>query len=365
LDYINYQNIYPNDSYGSLPDGQSFSRQEFFAATPGAANNGTALPPASFVDYTTPGSVYSQNFDSLPDPGAASVNTANPVTINGITYSLANPYDFAFPAVASGSGGGLGVSALAGWYGSSALLSRFGATDGDQTTGGQLSFGPPNSSNRALGLLATSTTGGTAFGARIINGTGITLNRMNLQFTGELWRQSNVPKTLQFDYSVDVSGTAGFPAIPTAAIPALNVSFPTVPADVNGVAVDGSFPLNQTNLSVLNQTIINWPPGAALWLVWRMTDSTGKAQGLAIDNLRFSASVPLPVTINLQASGTNLLFAWPGTPGQNYQLEYKNQLTSPIWTPLGNTVTGTGATLTLTNNINTSEQQFFRLRLVN
>ena len=32
LDYVDYQNIYPNDSYGSLPDGQSFSRQEFFSA---------------------------------------------------------------------------------------------------------------------------------------------------------------------------------------------------------------------------------------------------------------------------------------------------------------------------------------------
>ena len=107
LDYIDYQNIYPNNSYGSFPDGQSFSRQEFFAATPGAANNGTAGPPASFVDYTVPGSVYTQNFDALPDPGAASVNSANTVTINGVTSSLANPYDFAYPALPSGSSGGL------------------------------------------------------------------------------------------------------------------------------------------------------------------------------------------------------------------------------------------------------------------
>ena len=108
LDYVDYQNIGPNDSYGSFPDGQSFNRQEFFQATPGAPNNGTATPPPSFIDYTVPGSVYTQNFDSLPDPGAASVNTANTVTINGVTYSLANPYDFACPVMASGSSGGLG-----------------------------------------------------------------------------------------------------------------------------------------------------------------------------------------------------------------------------------------------------------------
>ena len=90
-------------------------------------------------------------------------------------------------------------------------VSRFGATDGDQTTGGQISFGLPGSSNRALGLLATSSTGGTAFGVRFINGTGITLTRMNLQFTGEVWRQSNLPKTLQFYYFIDPTGIARFP----------------------------------------------------------------------------------------------------------------------------------------------------------
>ncbi len=365
LDYVDYQDISPNDSYGSLPDGQSFNRQEFFQATPGAPNNGTAIPPPSFIDYSVPGSVYSQNFDSLPNPGAASVNANNPVAINGVTYSLANPYDFAFPVTASGGSGGLGISALVGWYGFSVSASQFGATDGDQTTGGQISFGLPNSSSRALGLLATSSTKGTAFGVRFINGTAITLTRMNLQFTGEVWRQSNVPKTLQFCYFMDPTGTNTFPSTATAYLPGLNVSFPTVSADSGGVPVDGTSPLNQTNLSVLNQTITNWPPGAALWLVWQMTDSTGKAQGLGIDNLSFSASIPLPVPVNIQISGTNIFLNWSGAVGQTYQLEYKNNLSDPAWTPLGNPITGTGGTLTLTNNFGVSLQRFFHLRLVN
>ena len=175
LDYINYTNLATNYSCGSFPDGQSFVRQAFFHATPGATNDGASMPPPSFIPYATAGVVYTQNFDSLPDPGAVSVNTANPVTINGITYSLANPFDFAFPAIASGNVGGLGLPALAGWYGladpTASVGTRFGATDGDQTTGGVLSFGLPNSSNRAIGLLATSTTGYTGFGARFINQT--------------------------------------------------------------------------------------------------------------------------------------------------------------------------------------------------
>jgi len=116
---------------------------------------------------------------------------------------------------------------------------------------------------------------------------------------------------------------------------------------------------------VLNQAITNWAPGAALWLVWQMTDSTGKAQGLGIDHLSFSASVPQSVPLNLQTSGNNLLMNWPAVAGQSYQLEYKDELTAPAWTALGSPVTGTGGALTLTNSFGTSPQRFFRLRLVN
>ena len=94
--------------------------------------------------------VYTQNFDTLPNPGTNSVNADNPVTNNGVTYSLANPFDFAFPVIASGGTGGLGISALAGWYGSAVSGTKFGANAGDQTTGGDISFGlPSNVESRA------------------------------------------------------------------------------------------------------------------------------------------------------------------------------------------------------------------------
>jgi hypothetical protein len=367
LDYVNYANITPNNSYGSFPDGQSFNRQEFYQATPGASNNGTATPLPSFVDYAVAGSGYTQTFDSLPDPGSTSVNANNPVIINGITYSLANPYDFAFPAAASGNGG-LGIYGMSGWYGSSISAAQFGATYGDQTTGGQISFGLANSSNRALGLLATSSTKGTSFGVRFINGTGQTLNFVNLQFTDEVWRQSNLPKTLQFYYFMDPTGNAGFPKNVTAYVPSLNVNFPTVAADTGGVAVDGTSLLNQTNLSVTNLAINSWPPGAALWLVWQMTDSTGKAQGLGIDNFSFSASVlptgfvapPLAVQ---ESCGTGFKISCSSVTGLLYQLEYNNNLCTTNWVPVGSSVSGTGNPITFTIG-ETNLQRFFKVQIL-
>jgi hypothetical protein len=295
------------------------------------------------------------------------VNTANPVTIDGITYSLANPFDFAFPALASGNTGGLGISAMAGWYGHDVLASKFGATDGDQTTGGQISFGLPASSNRALGLLATSSTGATAFGAKLINETGSDLHYLSLAFTAELWRQSNLPKILQFSYYIDPTGTGSFPANATAFVPSLNVSFPTSAAAVGGVAADGTSAANQMNLSVLNQGVTNWPSGAALWLIWEMPDSTGKAQGLAIDDLTFAASdEPMQIVgpgLEVQTFGTNLVMSWLSAPGQTYQIEYENDLNATSWTPLGSPIIGNGDLLTVTNDVTASPQRYYRLRL--
>jgi hypothetical protein len=294
LDYINYANLGTNHSYGSFPDGQSFTRLEFWHVTPGAANDDLTFPSA--ISYNTAGWIYHQEFDALPNPGSVSVNAANPVVINGTTYSLSNPYDAAFPAITSGSSGGLGLPGLAGWYGLGELSSKFGATFGDQTTGGQISFGLAGTTNRALGLLATSSTGATAFGARFINRTPDTLSYISVQFTGELWRQSDKSKTLEFYYLVDPSGTNGFSTNGTAFVPSLNVDFPTDATAAGGVAVDGTSPTYQTNLSVVDQVITNWPPGGALWLVWEMADSGGKAQGLAIEDLSFSARSAPPNT---------------------------------------------------------------------
>jgi hypothetical protein len=369
LDYIDYADVPPDWSYGSSPDGQSFVRQAFFQPTPGGTNNGTAVPPPSFIPYLTAGSVYTQDFDSLPDPGMISVNSANPVTINGVTYSLSNPFDFAFPVSASGNNGGLGLSGLAGWYGladpTASVGARFGATDGDQTTGGQISFGQPNSSNRALGLLATSTTGYTAFGAKFINGTSQTLRFMTLQVTGEIWRQSDLPKTLECYYFIDPSATNVFSISATASLPALNVNFPTVPADVGGAAVDGTATLNQTNLAVFDQVITNWAPGAALWLVWEMASPAGKSQGLAIDDLGFSASAwPSGMSspsLVAQVSGTNLLLSCPTVAGLGYQEQYRTNLTIGPWLPLGIVIRGNGGSINFTNDLTLSAQSFYRV----
>jgi len=155
------------------------------SVTSSVATVSVIVPPAhSYVAYSN--QIYFQNFNSLPDPGVASVNSINnpldPGVILGVAYSLANPFDFSSPVITSSYIGGLGLSTMPGWYGAADTLfpgvdgiTRFGAQAGDQTTGGVISFGPndPNTgvtgTNRALGLLSTSTTGSTTFALKLIN----------------------------------------------------------------------------------------------------------------------------------------------------------------------------------------------------
>jgi hypothetical protein len=306
--------------------------------------------------------VYTQNFDSLPNPGAASVNTANPVTINGVTYTLSNPFGFAAPVGTGGVTGGTGIAALQGWYGladpDASVGTRFGATDGDQTTGGLISYGEPNSSNRGLGLQATSTTGYTAFGVKFINETGVNLNYINLSFTGEVWRQSDKSKTLAVYYWLDSTVTNTFTTNATQFLPALNVSFPTVPSATGGVAVDGTQPDNQQGLAVLNQPILSWRPGTALWLVWEMASAAATSQGLGIDNLSFSAVAQPPMLVSPSltaqttgpAGGGEVLLLWSTVANQLYQLQFSTNLAAPNWTAVGNPMPGTGQPLGFTNH---------------
>ena len=113
--------------------------------------------------------------------------------------------------------------------------------------------------------------------------------------------------------------------------------------------------------------ITNWPPGAALWLVWEMADPTGKAQGLAIDNLSFSASAsPVldPVPLTPQVAGRSLILSWASFAGQSYQIQFKNNLTDPLWQPSGASILGTGSPISVTNDLSTPTQRFFRVSII-
>jgi len=278
----------------------------------------TILAPPAFSSVSYSNQLYFQTFDSLPDPGGVSVNSINnpqdPGAINGLVYSLANPFDFTYPVINNSFVGGLGLPQMKGWYGSADTLyagvdgiTRFGAQNGDQSTGGVIGFGPNDvnggivGTNRALGLLSTGTTGPTTFALKLVNNSTNTLNCINLSFLGELWRNNSGARTISFGYTLDNTATnfvlTSSSISNSTLVPGLAFSFPT---SINLNVVDGTQPANQTNLAAYNLALSSpWPTNGALWLIWSINYyGAGSGNGYAIDNLNVSGTT-VPTTVPL------------------------------------------------------------------
>ncbi len=352
-----------------------------------------APPPLTYVAYSN--QIYSQNFDSLPNPGTATVNTVSgggPTTIGGITYDPSNPFDFGAPIYTNASqpSGGLGLAAtMSGWYGecdadyAAGNGAQIGAADGTTTTGGIYSFGLATSTNaslnRALGLIATGSSGGTHFGLKLINETTNTLDYVSMQFVGEFWKTGTKPKTMVFTYDVDPSGdastlsTSELASAATNPVPALTFAFPT--AGVVG-GTNGTLPNNQTNLSVTNLALTTpWTPGSALWLIWSINDATGSGQGYGIDNFLFAAgatnnvslappAVTAPTLGNVIFSSTNgLTFTFTNTPGasSSFTILETTNLALPVsqWVNLGSPTEVSAGTYKFTDGLATNNAARF------
>ncbi len=298
-----------------------------------------AVNEADHVAYTIPGVVYSQAFDALPPPETASIGAANPVVLGGTAIALSNPFALAAPAGGPGAGGGLGLDAtLDGWWGVGDLDAKVGVSFGDQSTGGIISFGPAGSAQRGLGLLATSSTGSTAVGLKLVNATTQVLDRIQLGFTGALWRQAPNAKSVAVTYSVQSDSGAGFPTTNGLSISSLDLRFTPGPTGSAPVAVDGTLPENRVSRAVDGLAIDGWVPGSALWLVWRMPDAAAQGQGVALDDLTFSASSSAPPELSVRRTATGIEVTWPALPS-GFVLQTTARLDAAgNWSPAPSTV---------------------------
>ena len=343
----------------------------------------TVATPAPFstAPYTSLGMIYTQNFDSLPDPGVTSVNngtTTKPVLIGGTNYSVGNPFDFAAPAI---SGGGLNLPSMAGWYSSDTGADQIQATSGDNTTGLIVSFGCTNAvntvnplyptNNRALGIISSPATsaGGNAgnvsdavFALRLLNVSGQTLTNMNLSYVSELWRNTLTPNSVSNYYYVDPLGTNNTPTNNLTGF-LTTLQFPTnlgsAPSSLQKTyGTNGPIATNQ--ISFVNLPLATpWPQGGVLWLVWEEPLAVSGGQGIGIDNLVFSSGPP---SLAIQQSGSSATISWPQM-FTAYFLQYNNtDITKPAdWqTSLQTPVVFDGMnTVTVTNS---GTPQYFRLK---
>ena len=73
---------------------------------------------------------------------------------------------------------------------------------------------------------------------------------------------------------------------------------------------------------------------------------------------------PKPVILSLVVTNGVAVITWSSVPGKVYGLEYKRELTDTNWTEELPHITANGFTTTMTNNVGSSSQRFYRVKLI-
>ncbi len=240
-------------------------------------STGLFIQSASAQVRFSAGSPYLQDFNSLSNSGSY-----NPWTNN---------------------------STLPGWYAAQTAgdgaITNYRAGTGSGTAGGLYSFGASNSTDRALGSLASGGPGKLAYGVRFTNDTSLAITNLTVNYTGEQWRCS-ITNTQSLAFSYLVSGAAladadAGNAMSWVAFTNLDFASPTT-GDVHGPLDGTTFTNQQTFINVLLPGVAV-QPGEEIFFRWYDTDDSGADHALAIDNVALAwtsttpGAAPSPVRI--------------------------------------------------------------------
>jgi len=282
--------------------------------------------PASTISLTSLAiNSYTQSFDAL---GTASITGAISSTV-GIQTSL---------ATATGSIG------LNGWYatkvgGDGTSATAVTADNGNGNSGLVYNYGVTGATDRALGVLA-STTSTMAIGALIKNDTGGEINAIKVSFTAEFWRSSTSTQNVLTCAIGKVDGsnvtTANFLTIPApSAIPLINGNITGPAAVTNNAALDGNATANQVTFTDVVIPLV-LAAGETGFVRWSDVNEAGNDAGLAIDNLKMTAVFNSVATPELSLAGGIYL--------SDQNLKVSNFGGFPIGTSIYYTVDGTAPT---------------------
>lgn len=353
LDFLDYTNLVPNRSYGSVPDGQCFDRREFYYVTPGGTNNGASPPLNVFINEWM-----AANTHTLPNPLSGAFSdwfelynaSTNPADLGGfyLTDNFLDRFKHRIPNGCTIPPGGY----LLVW------------ADGRNTNGTpdlHVSF-KMNKDGESLGLY------------------GADGNPVDFVFYGP---QS--PNVSEGRYP-DGPGARYF--MPTPTPRAANVIPNTRPA----LAEIGThyvyvgqllrFTVTATDAESAFQTLSfslepGAPAGAAIgslngvftWLAnvppWSTNTATIRVSDDGQPPLSATATfamvvLPLPqIQMGAEAGGAWRI-SFPTLPGQMYQIEYKSDLAEVAWNLLTAPIVGDGSVFAVTDPAPGS-QRYYRL----
>jgi hypothetical protein len=169
------------------------------------------------------------------------------------------------------------------------------------------SYGSTGSSERALGSLASGSTGTLFYGAEFQNKTGGIITSLEIGYTGEQWRRgANTPQRAEklfFEYSLNATSVTD-PLATWIGVSTLDFTSPNI-SGTSGTSLDGNLPANRTVLGGVIDGSLLIADNAIFWIRYRDPDDPGFDHGLAVDDFSLTPQgiIPEPSSAILLAVG--------------------------------------------------------------
>jgi len=178
----------------------------------------------------------------------------------------------------------------------------------------------------------------------ILQGTLTAGTNYNLSYTGADLTISQKSLTVTADNKSKTEGLAN----------------PVLTASYNGFVADENTNVFTMQVILSTTADINSPAGTTC----PITASGALAVNYSFSYLDGTLTVLAKPELNGSSTGADqYTLSWPTILGQNYQVEYKDNLDDPSWTPIGVPVPGTGNLLDISDNDNNRPHRFFRLMI--
>jgi hypothetical protein len=270
---------------------------------------------AAAIAYTEPGFVYTQDFNSFPlkHPNGTTISQASGANLQVLTptNNATGLYSEGWKDDTTSDSDHISIP---GWYlygekdnlpasdpanteGGYNGHQRLRYNTGSATAASFYAYASVNDSEKALGTLSGTAidNGGRSYiGAAFVNDTGTTMTEFTIKYRGEQWRASNAVGVDFLDFQWSTSKTAetwgesnGYSGIAHSFDAPQN---PTVNTTLDGNA-DGNFAVVTHTIPATGE--FAWAPGETLFIRWRENNISGSDDGLAIDDVEFTA-VPEP-----------------------------------------------------------------------
>ncbi|MBE9104744.1 DUF4347 domain-containing protein [Nostoc cf. edaphicum LEGE 07299] len=219
--------------------------------------------------------------------------------------SFTGTYSQTFNSLAiSGAPAWVNDSTISGWY---STRTTYISGTGSNNTGGLYSFGSASNPDRALGSLASGTTGTIYYGLRLQNNTGSAITKLQVSYTGEQWRNGGNTSQQQLKFSYQTGSTVTSLTTGTWT-PVTSLDFTGPIATATAGALNGNQIANRV---VITPVIFNLATpianGEEIILRWEDIDNGGNDHGLAIDDVSIKVDNTTYTVTNINNSGTGSL----------------------------------------------------------